>query len=62
MSDNLHTLETRPGALLAKLQPAQRRAINHKVAIDCAVARRSAARHSRGRMTPHIQRASGAMN
>ncbi|WP_426088842.1 phage virion morphogenesis protein [Janthinobacterium sp. PSPC1-1] len=34
MSDDLHALETRAGALLAKLQPAQRRAINHKVAID----------------------------
>ncbi|MDQ4628674.1 phage virion morphogenesis protein [Janthinobacterium lividum] len=34
MSDDLHALETWAGALLAKLQPAQRRAINHKVAID----------------------------
>ena len=34
MSGELHALETWAGALLAKLQPAQRRAINHKVAID----------------------------
>ena len=34
MSDDLHTLATWAGALLAKLQPAQRGAINHKVAID----------------------------
>ncbi|QKY07998.1 phage virion morphogenesis protein [Janthinobacterium lividum] len=34
MSDDLHALEAWAGALLAKLQPAQRRAINHKVAID----------------------------
>lgn len=34
MSDGLHALEAWAGALLAKLQPAQRRAINHKVAID----------------------------
>ncbi|WP_425324006.1 phage virion morphogenesis protein [Janthinobacterium aestuarii] len=34
MSGNLHTLATLASALLAKLQPAQRRAINHKVAID----------------------------
>jgi len=34
MSNDLHALEAWAGALLAKLQPAQRRAINHKVAID----------------------------
>lgn len=34
MSDDLHALEAWAGALLAKLQPAQRRAINHQVAID----------------------------
>ena len=34
MSGDLHALEAWAGALLAKLQPAQRRAINHKVAID----------------------------
>ncbi|MDC8757509.1 phage virion morphogenesis protein [Janthinobacterium fluminis] len=34
MTDNLHSLEAWAGALLARLQPAQRRAINHKVAID----------------------------
>ncbi|WP_161784175.1 hypothetical protein [Janthinobacterium sp. RA13] len=34
MSGNLHTLATWASALLAKLQPAQRRAINHNVAID----------------------------
>ncbi|EZP41413.1 phage virion morphogenesis protein [Janthinobacterium lividum] len=34
MTDDLHALEAWAGALLVKLQPAQRRAINHKVAID----------------------------
>ncbi|MDN2701499.1 phage virion morphogenesis protein [Janthinobacterium sp. SUN100] len=34
MSDDLHALEAWAGALLAMLQPARRRAINHKVAID----------------------------
>ncbi len=34
MSGDLHALATWAGAPLAKLQPAQRRAINHKVAID----------------------------
>ena len=34
MSEELHLLEAWAGALLAKLQPAQRRAINHKVAVD----------------------------
>ena len=34
MSDDLHALEAWAGALLAKLQLSQRRAINHKVAID----------------------------
>ncbi|KHA80412.1 tail protein [Janthinobacterium lividum] len=34
MSEDLHALATWAGSLLAKLQPAQRRAINHKVAID----------------------------
>lgn len=34
MSSDLRALETWADALLAKLQPAQRRAINHQVAID----------------------------
>lgn len=34
MSGDLHALEAWAGALLTKLQPAQRRAINHQVAID----------------------------
>ena len=34
MSNDLHALEAWAGALLAKLQPTQRRAINLKVAID----------------------------
>ncbi len=34
MSDDLHALEAWAGALMAKLDPAQRRAINHKIAID----------------------------
>lgn len=34
MSEELHRLEAWARALLVKLQPAQRRAVNHKVAID----------------------------
>ena len=34
MSNDLQALEAWAGALLTKLQPAQRRAINHQVAID----------------------------
>jgi phage virion morphogenesis protein len=34
MNDDLHAQEAWAGALLARLPPAQRRAINHKVAID----------------------------
>ncbi|MGX9777090.1 phage virion morphogenesis protein [Janthinobacterium aestuarii] len=49
MSDNLHALETWAGALLAKLQPAQRRAINHKVAIDL---RRSQAQRIKAQQGP----------
>ncbi|PHV30220.1 phage virion morphogenesis protein [Janthinobacterium sp. BJB312] len=42
ISDDLHTLATWASALLATLQLAQRRAINHKVAIDlrCSQAQR----------------------
>ncbi len=49
MSDDLHTLEAWAGALLAKLQPAQRRAINHKVAIDL---RRSQAQRIKAQQGP----------
>jgi phage virion morphogenesis protein len=49
MSDDLHTLEAWAGALLAKLQPAQRRAINHKVAIDL---RRSQAQRIKAQQAP----------
>ena len=49
MSDDLHTLATWAGALLAKLQPAQRRAINHKVAIDL---RRSQAQRIKAQQGP----------
>ena len=49
MSDNLHALEAWAGALLAKLQPAQRRAINHKVAIDL---RRSQAQRIKAQQGP----------
>ncbi|OEZ67455.1 phage virion morphogenesis family protein [Janthinobacterium sp. HH103] len=49
MSDNLHTLATWAGALLAKLQPAQRRAINHKVAVDL---RRSQAQRIKAQQGP----------
>ncbi|MDN2717833.1 MULTISPECIES: phage virion morphogenesis protein [unclassified Janthinobacterium] len=49
MSDDLHALETWAGALLAKLQPAQRRAINHKVAIDL---RRSQAQRIKAQQGP----------
>lgn len=34
MTDDLHALEQWAGALLAKLQPAQRRAVNRQVATD----------------------------
>jgi phage virion morphogenesis protein len=49
MSGDLHTLATWAGALLAKLQPAQRRAINHKVAIDL---RRSQAQRIKAQQGP----------
>ncbi|MDZ5631907.1 phage virion morphogenesis protein [Janthinobacterium sp. GMG1] len=49
MSDDLQALEAWAGALLAKLQPAQRRAINHKVAIDL---RRSQAQRIKAQQGP----------
>ncbi|PHV25362.1 phage virion morphogenesis protein [Janthinobacterium sp. BJB426] len=49
MSDDLHALEAWAGALLAKLQPTQRRAINHKVAIDL---RRSQAQRIKAQQGP----------
>lgn len=49
MSDDLHALEAWAGALLAKVQPAQRRAINHKVAIDL---RRSQAQRIKAQQGP----------
>lgn len=49
MNDDLHALEAWAGALLAKLQPAQRRAINHKVAIDL---RRSQAQRIKAQQGP----------
>ncbi len=49
MSDDLRALEAWAGALLAKLQPAQRRAINHKVAIDL---RRSQAQRIKAQQGP----------
>ncbi|MDI3292536.1 phage virion morphogenesis protein [Janthinobacterium tructae] len=49
MSGDLHALEAWAGALLAKLQPAQRRTINHKVAIDL---RRSQAQHIKAQQGP----------
>ncbi|APA67494.1 phage virion morphogenesis protein [Janthinobacterium sp. 1_2014MBL_MicDiv] len=49
MSDNLHALEAWVGGLLAKLQPAQRRAVNHKVAIDL---RRSQAQRIKAQQGP----------
>ena len=49
MSDDLHALEAWAGALLTKLQPAQRRAINHKVAIDL---RRSQAQRIKAQQEP----------
>ena len=49
MSDDLHALEAWASALLAKLQPAQRRAINHKVAIDL---RRSQAQRIKAQQGP----------
>lgn len=49
MSNDLRALETWAGALLAKLQPAQRRAINHQVAIDL---RRSQAQRIKAQQGP----------
>ena len=49
MSGDLHALEAWAGTLLAKLQPAQRRAINHKVAIDL---RRSQAQRIKAQQGP----------
>ena len=49
MSDDLHALEAWAGALLGQLQPAQRRAINHKVAIDL---RRSQAQRIKAQQGP----------
>ena len=49
MSGDLRALETWAGALLAKLQPAQRRAINHQVAIDL---RRSQAQRIKAQQGP----------
>jgi phage virion morphogenesis protein len=49
MSGDLHALATWAGALLARLQPAQRRAINHKVAIDL---RRSQAQRIKAQQGP----------
>ena len=49
MSGDLHALEAWASALLAKLQPAQRRAINHKVAIDL---RRSQAQRIKAQQGP----------
>ncbi len=49
MSNDLHALEAWAGALLAKLQPAQRRAINHQVAIDL---RRSQAQRIKAQQGP----------
>ena len=49
MSGDLHALEAWAGALLAKLQPAQRRAINHQVAIDL---RRSQAQRIKAQQGP----------
>ena len=49
MSADLHALEAWAGALLAKLQPAQRRVINHKVAIDL---RRSQAQRIKAQQGP----------
>jgi phage virion morphogenesis protein len=49
MSDDLHALEAWAGALLVKLQPARRRAINHQVAIDL---RRSQAQRIKAQQGP----------
>src|SRR5450830_1982650 len=49
MSGDLRALEAWAGTLLAKLQPAQRRAINHKVAIDL---RRSQAQRIKAQQGP----------
>ena len=50
VSDDLHVLEAWASALLARLQPAQRRAIHHKVAIDL---RRSQAQRIKAQQGPH---------
>jgi len=49
VSNDLRVLETWAGALLAKLQPAQRRAVNHQVAIDL---RRSQAQRIKAQQGP----------
>ena len=49
MSGDLHVLEAWAGALLAKLQPARRHAINHKVPIDL---RRSQAQRIKAQQGP----------
>lgn len=49
MSEDLRALESWAGALLTKLQPAQRRAINYKVAIDL---RRSQAQRIKSQQAP----------
>ena len=49
MSNDLRALEAWAGALLAKLQPAQRRAVNHQVAIDL---RRSQAQRIKAQQGP----------
>jgi phage virion morphogenesis protein len=50
MSDDLYALKAWAGTLLSKPQPAQRRAINHKVAIDL---RRSQAQRIKAQQGPH---------
>ena len=62
MSDELHALEAWAGALLAKLQPAQRRAINHKVAIDLRRSQAQRIKAQQGRTGPRTPRANGARN
>ncbi|MEM4987652.1 phage virion morphogenesis protein [Collimonas sp. H4R21] len=49
MSDDLHTIEHWAGALLAQLQPGQRRVITHKIAQDL---RRSQARRIASQQAP----------
>lgn len=49
VTNDLRSLEAWAGALLAKLQPAQRRAINHKVATDL---RRSQAQRIKAQQGP----------